>query len=467
MLCYNCGCLLAEYDYCTNCGADVGMYKKIVYTSNRFYNEGLEKANIRDLSGAIVSLRQSLKFDKSNIEARNLLGLVYFELGEVANALSEWVISQNQRPEKNMASDYIRHVQAGGSKLTEMGQAIFKYNSAYNYCLQGSKDLAVISLKGALAKNGQYVKAHLLLALLYMDKGEWENAEKEVQRALKVDRGSVLGHTYMQTIEQMLEPDEDDKKVKHQGKGSVRIEQPDGFIIQPTNVREPRSSGLGTLVNILIGLVIGAAAVYFLVVPARVSEVTNKSQESMVEIGNQLDTKTATIQELENKIASLEKDNAALNTVVDSYSGEEGTISEYDRLMKVAGDYILSQNKDEAASALDDIKNTVDIESMSAGYQDLYGVILSLLGPELAQKCYDEGIAAYNNGDYETAIDKLSKAYYYNTNNEDALFSLGNAYKQQGNYEYAVSTYEKVISNFPGTERATKSQQYINEINAG
>ncbi len=36
---------------------------------------------MRDLSGAIVCLKRSLKFNKENIAARNLLGLVYFETG--------------------------------------------------------------------------------------------------------------------------------------------------------------------------------------------------------------------------------------------------------------------------------------------------------------------------------------------------------------------------------------------------
>ena len=44
--------------------------------SNSFYNMGLEKANIRDLSGAVDCLKKSIHFNKYNIEARNLLVLV-------------------------------------------------------------------------------------------------------------------------------------------------------------------------------------------------------------------------------------------------------------------------------------------------------------------------------------------------------------------------------------------------------
>ncbi len=97
MNCYNCGCHLSEYDYCTACGADVALYKRILAVSNMYYNEGLEKAGIRDLTGAVSSLRQSLKFNKNNVEARNLLGLVFFERGEVVAALSEWVICARRK----------------------------------------------------------------------------------------------------------------------------------------------------------------------------------------------------------------------------------------------------------------------------------------------------------------------------------------------------------------------------------
>ena len=91
MECYNCGAKLGKGDICQNCGANVKIYKKIIMASNAYYNDALEKAAVRDLSGAIESLRTSLRFYKMNIDARNLLGLVYFETGEVVEALTEWV----------------------------------------------------------------------------------------------------------------------------------------------------------------------------------------------------------------------------------------------------------------------------------------------------------------------------------------------------------------------------------------
>ena len=91
--------------------------KKIVYQSNYWYNDGLRKAKIRDMSGAIMSLRKSLQFNRENIAARNLLGLVYYGIGEVPEALVEWIISKNLKSRDNIADYYIKNVQSSISVL--------------------------------------------------------------------------------------------------------------------------------------------------------------------------------------------------------------------------------------------------------------------------------------------------------------------------------------------------------------
>ena len=135
MNCINCGAFLTDtdLDYCPHCGANVLIQKKVDYLSKLYYNQGLEKASIRDLSGAISCLKQSLAYDKRNIRARNLLGLVYFETGEVVAALSEWVISKNYQPRDNAASRYLNEIQNNPSRLDTINQTIKKYNQALLY----------------------------------------------------------------------------------------------------------------------------------------------------------------------------------------------------------------------------------------------------------------------------------------------------------------------------------------------
>ena len=96
----------------------------MIYLSNTYYNEGLERAKVRDLTGAKEKLRQCLKVNKTNTQARNLLGLVYFELGELVEALTEWVISTTYQKEKNIATDYIATVQANQAALDSINNTI-------------------------------------------------------------------------------------------------------------------------------------------------------------------------------------------------------------------------------------------------------------------------------------------------------------------------------------------------------
>lgn len=200
MRCYKCNSVLTDNDYCLKCGADVSVYKIVVKSSNSYYNLGLAKAQVRDLTGAVSALKTSLKINKSNIKARNLLGLVYFEIGETALALKEWVISVNLKPDKNVATVYIKKVKFNPNKLEQLNQAAKKYNYALNKLQEGSDDVALIQLKKVVTLNPRFVRAQLLLGLLYMKHGNMDKAAKTIKKALETDRTNTLGLRYMDEL---------------------------------------------------------------------------------------------------------------------------------------------------------------------------------------------------------------------------------------------------------------------------
>ena len=203
MNCMNCGAFLTDMDldYCPNCGYNVLIQKKVDYLSKVFYNQGLEKASIRDLSGAIACLKQSLMYDKRNIRARNLLGLVYFETGEVVSALSEWVISKNLQPTRNLASEYINKLQANPNKLAAINETIKKYNHALLLCREGHEDMAAIQLRKILAQNSKLIKGYHLLALIYIHKGEYEKARKILKKAAKIDKTNSTTLRFLKEVD--------------------------------------------------------------------------------------------------------------------------------------------------------------------------------------------------------------------------------------------------------------------------
>ena len=85
--------------------------------SNAYYNQALDCAGIRDLTGAEEKLRLSLQMDKTNLTARNLLGLMYYEQGEVVAALREWVISNNMNKVDNPAIHFITAIRKEPKRL--------------------------------------------------------------------------------------------------------------------------------------------------------------------------------------------------------------------------------------------------------------------------------------------------------------------------------------------------------------
>ncbi len=466
IFCYNCGRRLSEHDFCTSCGADVSLYKKVMHVSNMYYNEGLEKAGVRDLSGAVACLRQSLQFNKNNIKARNLLGLVYFEMGEAATALREWVISKNMSPEKNIADEYIDKVRSNSTRLDSINQTAKKYNRALALCNQDSKDLAVIQLRKVLSMNPRFIRAHQLLALLYMEQEEWDRAERELRKCMEIDKNNLQTLRYLKEVEQALMPDEGVKRRRKEE--TVRYQSENEIIIQPLNVREPkRGGGFSTVLNMIIGLIIGVAAMYFLVVPAAQSRVRNEEQQTITKISSESDAKTARIQELEGQIEGLNGNVQDLRTEIEGYAGTGGTIQVTESLLQIAAEYTETEDKQAAADQLEALAGQGDMAAMPQGFQRLYQSMNAAIGPDLSEEYYEVGYQQYYTGRYEEAVETLSKAVKYDAANADALYHLGEAYRSSGDTANAITTYDKVIELFPDTENARLAKYRKDNLNAG
>lgn len=473
MICYQCGCTLSEHNFCTNCGVDVSIYKKVLKISNNFYNEGLEKAAVRDLTGAIQSLRQSLKFNKNNVEARNLLGLVYFETGEVVAALSEWVISKNLRPKKNIADDYIDMVQSNPTRLDTINKTIKKYNQALLYCHQESKDLAIIQLKKVLSLNPRYIRAHQLLALLYIDAEDWQKAERELLRCEQIDVGNITTKRYLKEVTLMLHPEETEdaktpkKKKKEAPEEVFRYQSGNETIIQPLDVKEPKGVSFSAILYLLIGLAIGVAMTVFLILPARIQAVRDSNSEELRTVSEQLASESATTNELQQKLETLQRENSDLYTEMEAYVGTDGTIETMDKMLSAVNDYLKApEDVGQVASYLESIQNEVVLTETSESFQAVYQSLLEAVGPSVAKEYYEDGMAAYRQEVYADAIQNLEKAYIYDAGNIDVVYNLANAYYRNGDYENAAIYYQKVIDNFPNTERANRSADYMEEINS-
>ena len=264
MLCYRCGGTLGAGKFCLRCGCDVQNYRKIARLANRYYNEGLACAQVRDLSGAAKALNRCLAIDKRNISARNLLGLVLYEMGETIDALSEWVVSTNYLPHDNLAEKYVSALQNDRTEMDTASTAIRKFNVALEHAGQGSTDLAMIQLQWVIDKYPKMVKAHELMALLLIWEDEKGKAGKEIEAALKIDRGSVFCRHLQQELESMAGTDS--LKSRNRVSGSLR-RATDSAKEGAERVGSALKGRPARLLRFLLGLVLLVSAIWGILIP--------------------------------------------------------------------------------------------------------------------------------------------------------------------------------------------------------
>ncbi len=463
MRCVYCNTPLAAIDYCPGCGADITIQKRIMRISNLLYNQGLEKAKIRDMDGAIACLKRSLKFNKENIDARNLLGLCYFEIGEAVSALCEWVVSKNMKSEDNLADHYIDMLQSNKNRLDVMNQTIRKYNQSVMYCREDNEDMAIIQLKKVISQNPKLVKAYQLLALLYMKRQEYERARRLLKKTAQIDTTNTTTLRYLQEIEEVTgkstnlsrrhkkyEREQEERGIS----GTLRYMSGTEMIIQPTTFRD--SSTIATFINIILGLLLGGAIVWFLVVPANRQAVNDQANQQVTDANTKLASESARVQELEEEIDGyLQQVESAQQEQEDA----SNQVQSYDDLLAIANLYI-SGDQSTAASMI----TSLNADDFEGNAKTLYDSLSGAVQSSLFNEYYTAGTQAYANGDYSTAATQLQQAVDADPNRENsnyaqALFYLGFAYYNLGNYDQSDTVFNQFITYYP--DRAAEVQSYI------
>ncbi|HIT91176.1 MAG TPA: hypothetical protein IAC41_12270 [Candidatus Merdenecus merdavium] len=451
MNCLNCNTPMASIDYCTNCGADMRILKRLERISNLNYNEGLDKANIRDLSGAIECLKRSLKFNKYNINARNLLGLVYFETGEVVAALSEWVISKNLQEEDNIADIYIKKLQSNPNKLNTINQTIRKYNQALLYCQENSDDMAIIQLKKLLSQNPKLIKGQQLLALLYIHNKEYEKARKILKKAAKIDTTNTITLRYIQEVDEATgtvtrlsnrKTRKRESKIAGVPSDSVRYLDGNELIIQPATFQE--SSIIATFLNIGLGLIVGAAVVWFLVLPATRQRFEEKANNQVVDFSNQISVQ-------QNKIAALEEEVEKSADIQEAANEKEAQadakMNSLEGLLKAVNTFYTEEDKNTAA----DLIQQIDPETLSEEGKSAYEAIRIQVNDTLFQRAFQDAETAYHTEkDYNKSAELYLKALEYKPEDKTSLLYLAHSYYNAGNYKDSNVRFNEYMSKYGG-----------------
>lgn len=433
--------------------------KEIVTQSKYWYNDGLKKAQIRDMSGAIVSLRKSLQFDKGNIEARNLLGLVYYGRGEVAEALVEWILSKNLNPKDNPASRYLRKIQDSSKSLETVNQAVKKYNQSLIYCQQQAEDLAIIQLKRAIAEHPTFLKAYQLLALLYMYTNQTAKARQMLREAKKLDTTNEITLRYIHELNQgHAKPQKKEAKKEHKKQNAVEYNLGNETIIQPVHSAVKQMTGRSAILYIITGVVIGAALVWYLFAPASKESMARKHNKEILEYSERINTQEAQISALTR---TLDQYRAADET--NESQTAAGTAESYEALMEASTHYATEEySADEILESL----YKVNRNSLGSGGQMTYDTLLEEVSEEGCELEYEAGIEAVEVGNYEAAISALEIVIWMDESYADgnALLNFGLAYLRTEETNKATAYLAKAKELFPDSEIEEQANIYLEEI---
>lgn len=427
------------------------LYKKLISTSNALYNRGLEKAKVRDLSGAVEDLKNSLKVWKENIPARNLLGLVYFEMGEVVSALSEWIVSKNYQPENNIADTYIEEVQKNTGRLENYNMALKKYNQALLYAEKGSLDLAIIQLKKVLSVHEKFVSAHLLLALVAIQSNQIELARKELKKVLHIDRGNVLALSYFNETD-ALRGQSADRKASKISKDAVAYTSGNETIIQPKSFQE--NGGRNIALDIMLGFVLGAAICWFVFVPARIQGAKSDVNKQVIEYSDQIEANQTQIDSLTKEAGQMK---AQVKQAEDTAAAAQKKSDSYEALFE-AQKLAKASDFEGAAETL----AKVDAESLTEGAKAIYDEVYGSVNATAVNDLYTDGKNKYNSRKYAEAVESLEKLVSLSPEHADGIYYLARSYDGLGDVENAKKYYRKVVELLPAeTIRAQNAQSFL------
>ena len=425
--------------------------------SDRYYNEALNRARIRDLTGAAEKLRVSLQLNKKNVQARNLYGLVLYERGETVAALREWILSQNIQPAMNSASQYIRSVEKEASKLKQMSRGISDYNEALRNCQDGNDDVASLRLRRAIQKNPRLIDAQLLLALINIRERRFNQAKRLLNRVLKTDRFNPQAVRYLQEIAEQTgnpadrrTPVEDDLSDEARN-GSLARQRTAGTrnIFRVGNDFSPA-------VNIIFGVAVGLLAACLLIVPAVRSSAVKNNNDRIVELTTTIDAQNSQIDELNNEISTKDE---TISSTSSAQNEVQKTSDSAEHLLKA----LQASYNEDYETALTEV-DQVDEDCLTADEKTIYESLSSSLSDQAFDVYKNLGDTAYYQKDYKSAASYYEKALATGSNDYDTLVLLVSSYEGLGDKQKQMETWQKIADAYAGTDNGTYAQTMADNL---
>lgn len=424
--------------------------KKVKARSVKYYNESLDFAKEGKLTCAIELLRKSVAYNKNNIDAQNLLGLLYYRMGRITNAFIHWSISAECRYEDNNAVTYLQDI-LNSVDFAEKSKAVSKFNESLEHARQGNYDMAVMRLKRGLDFNSKSVDILNLLAFCLMMQGSENEAYRYVERVLKIDKANPIALNY----QKILRPDRlTIFKTREDNSNG-------GYNKNAANAINKISNNKGNILYFVLGFVVTAIICGALVVPSVFKHYEREIGRYETNYGvlkNQTDTALA---QKDETISRLTEENEGLKSKL--YTAGEQDLQERVKVLAEIESSYKEGKLDLAATKL----ITLDATGFTGEVVDQYRSLCSSVLPAAAEDYFSKGQAAQKNNNFEEAIEDYNNCLKCTQGGEEirysAMYQLAKIALEQGDRAAAAKYYTTVAEKHPVESIKNEAAMFLNE----
>ena len=314
--------------------------------------------------------------------------------------------------------------------------------------------MAIIQLKQVVSTVPSFLRPYQLLALLYLHTEQYSLARQVLKEANKLDTTNELTLRYMHELTQSRRRRRESTEKTGKRPQTVTYSIGNETIIQPASMVMKENTGRMTIVNILIGLAVGIAFMWFLIMPAVNKSVSAKTNKQVVDFSDKIAEEEAQIAalktELESFRATSEETENAQQTAASTKDSYEIVIEMYSHFL----------NDDISDSAMVEQILKVNPDALGALGRERYDEMRGILFPRYGETLYYTARENYSVANYTDAIANLTMLMQIDEGYDEgnAMFLLSKSYEASGDADNAGKWKERVEKDYPNVDTSEQNK---------
>lgn len=420
--------------------------------SNKLYNLAIDRVEERDLFGATTYLKKALYFYKKNINARNLLGLIYYEEGCIVEAIVQWLISRDLvKDDINPANSYLEKIKED-KDTNNFFESVKLYNDAIDDIKYERNDLAMVKLYKSIEHNNHNVKAMLLLSLILLSIKDHIKAGGYLLRCQKIDNGNKFINDHMNYVLKNTKKGEVREK-KLGNIYSIKKLESDDAIIPHKYIKLSENQ---KILFIVIGIVVGILAYTLITIPFAGKKNLIANDREVLKYADKVNDQNKIIRDITIENNQLKSDYNDAKVKLEAYENQNKLFtSQYETLNSIINDfdngYISRAAKNYVELDKDSITDETLITLLNQARSRIEGIG--------AKRLCELGTESWNGGNKTAAISYYQLSLSINPDDPETMFLLARLYQNLDRNKEANTIFDKIIAQHPQSSYAKRSRE--------